>query len=187
MDRKQKAKQIEKLLSKLLFDKRNIKIDVEPISNAEHKSGEYASWRKYVLKIHVDPYKFNDITNSFSQEYYEFMIDVEDIVSANVKYIGVDKYELSTIFVIDDKDEFIKMMDKIINDKWKEIELEYQIETKKNLPELDEILIRPKGKDYPEFSVSIGLKHELYGFYYKTFWNVLHEKLPIGEMFVQIV
>ena len=63
MDRKQKAKQIEKLLSKLLFDKRNIKIDVEPISATQHKSGGYPSWRKYVVNIHVDPFKFNNVTD----------------------------------------------------------------------------------------------------------------------------
>ena len=94
MDRKQKAKQIEKLLSKLLFDKRNIKIDVEPISAAQHKSGGYPSWRKYVVNIHVDPFKFNNVTDEYNEEYYDFMINVEDIISNNVKYIGVDSYEL---------------------------------------------------------------------------------------------
>lgn len=186
MDRKQKAKQIEKLLSKLLFDKRNIKIDVEPISAAQHKSGGYPSWRKYVVNIHVDPFKFNNVTDEYNEEYYDFMINAEDIISNNVKYIGVDSYELLTTFVIDKKDDFIKMIEKIIYDKWDEVEMEYWIETETNLPELNEISIRPRGISYPEFILYVGLQKDLYDDYHKAFWNALHEKLPIKEMFVQL-
>lgn len=186
MDRKQKAKQIEKLLSKLLFDKRNIKIDVEPISATQHKSGGYPSWRKYVVNIHVDPFKFNNVTDEYNEEYYDFMINAEDIISDNVKYIGVDSYELLTTFVIDKKDDFIKMIEKMIYDKWDEVEMEYWIETETNLPELNEISIRQRGVSYPEFILYVGLQKDLYDDYHKAFWNALHEKLPIKEMFVQL-
>jgi hypothetical protein len=187
MDRKQKANQIEKLLSKLLFDKRNIKIDVTPISEAQYKTAGYPSWRKYVVNVHVDPFKFNNVTDEYSEEYYDFMIEVEDIISDSVKYIGTDSYELLTTFVIDKQDDFIKMMEKIIYDKWDEVEMEYWIETETNLPELDEISIRPRGISYPEFTLYVGIRKQLYGDYHKAFWKALQEKLPITEMFVEIV
>ena len=187
MDRKQKANQIEKLLSKLLFDKRNIKIDVTPISEAQYKTAGYPSWRKYVVNVHVDPFKFNNVTDEYSEEYYDFMIEVEDIISDSVKYIGTDSYELLTTFVIDKQDDFIKMMEKIIYDKWEDVEMEYQIETGKTLPELDEITIYPRSDSYPEFSLYIGLKKQLREKDYTALWNALHKKLPISEMFVHLV
>ena len=76
MNRQQKAKQIEKLLSKLIFEKRDIEIDVEPISDAQHKTAGYPSWRKYVVNIHVNPFKFNDMTKEFSQEYFDFILNL---------------------------------------------------------------------------------------------------------------
>ena len=85
------------LLSKLLFDKRNIKIDVTPISEAQYKTAGYPSWRKYVVNVHVDPFKFNNVTDEYSEEYYDFMIEVEDIISDSVKYIGTDSYELGRV------------------------------------------------------------------------------------------
>jgi len=187
MDRKQKANQIEKLLSRLIFDKRNVKIDVKPISQAQYKTAGYPSWRKYVVNIHVDPFKFNNITDDFSEEYYEFLITVEDIVSENVKYIGIDNSELIINYMIDGKDDFSKMMEKIIYDKWEEVEMEYQIQTGKTLPDVDEISLRQRGVYYPELTVYIGLRNKLYDSDHKAFWNSIHKKLPIEEMFVEIV
>jgi hypothetical protein len=115
------------------------------------------------------------------------MIEVEDIISDSVKYIGTDSYELLTTFVIDKQDDFIKIMEKIIYDKWDEVEMEYWIETETNLPELEEILIKPRGISYPEFTLYVGIKKQLYGDYHKAFWKALQEKLPITEMFVEIV
>ena len=187
MNRQQKAKQIEKLLSKLIFDKRNVKIDVEPISAAQYKTEGYPSWRKYVVNVHVDPFKFNNVTDEYSEEYYEFMIGVEDIISNSVKYIGVDSHELLTTFVIDGKDDFIKMVEKIIYDKWEEVETEYQIQTGKTLPDVDEISLRQRGVYYPELTVYIGLRNKLYDSNHRAFWNAIHKELPIEEMFVEIV
>jgi hypothetical protein len=187
MNRQQKAKQIEKLLSKLIFEKRDIEIDVEPISDAQHKTAGYPSWRKYVVNIHVNPFKFNDMTKEFSQEYFDFMMEVEDIISSNVKYIGVDSHELLITFVIDKKDDFIKIMEKIIYDKWEDVESQYRIESGESLPELDEISIRQKGISYPEFTLYVGLRKKLYGFYHQVFWNALQERLPISSMFLEIV
>jgi hypothetical protein len=79
------------------------------------------------------------------------------------------------------------MMEKIIYDKWDEVEMEYWIETETNLPELEEISIRPRGISYPEFTLYVGIRKQLYGDYHKAFWKALQEKLPITEMFVEIV
>ena len=136
MDRKQKANQIEKLLSKLLFDKRNIKIDVTPISEAQYKTAGYPSWRKYVVNVHVDPFKFNNVTDEYSEEYYDFMIEVEDIISDSVKYIGTDSYELLTTFVIDKKDDFIKMIEKN-PDLFKTIAEEIQVKVKGGMNQME--------------------------------------------------
>ena len=115
------------------------------------------------------------------------MINAEDIISDSVKYIGVDSHELLTTFVIDGKDDFIKMMEKIIYDKWEDVEMEYQIETGKTLQELDEITIYPRSDSYPEFSLYIGLQKQLREKDYTALWNALHKKLPISEMFVHLV
>lgn len=187
MSPQQKAKQIEKLLSRLIFDKRNVNIDVKSISDAQRKSGGYPSWRKYVVNIHVDPFKFNNVTDEYNEEYYEFLITVEDIVSESVKYIGIDNFELIINFVIDGKDDFIKMMEKMIYDKWEEVEMEYQIQTGKTLPDVDEISFRQRGISYPELTVYIGLRNKLYDSDHRAFWNAIHRKLPIEQMFVEIV
>mgnify|MGYP000595275113 CR=1 FL=1 len=127
------------------------------------------------------------MTDEFDQSYYDFMINAEDIISDSVKYIGVDSHELLTTFVIDGKDDFIKMMEKIIYDKWEDVEMEYQIETGKTLQELDEITIYPRSDSYPEFSLYIGLQKQLREKDYTALWNALHKKLPISEMFVHLV
>lgn len=187
MDRSQVATQIEKLLSKLLFEKKGVKISVEPVSDSQHKSGEYPTWRKYIANIHVDPYRYNNVTSDFNEDYYNFMSNAEDVISNNIKYIGIDDFEVLSKFVIDDKQEFIKMMEKIIYDKWEDVETEYQIETGKTLPELDEITIYPRSDSYPEFSLYIGLQKQLREKDYTALWNALHKKLPISEMFVHLV
>jgi hypothetical protein len=187
MDRSQVATQIEKLLSKLLFEKKGVKISVEPVSGTQHKSGEYPTWRKYIVNIHVDPYRYNNVTSDFNEDYYNFMSNAEDVISNNIKYIGIDDFEVLSKFIIDDKQKFIEMMEKIIYDKWEDVQMEYWIETEKNLPELDEITIYPRSDSYPEFSLYIGLKKQLREKDYTALWNALHKKLPISEMFVHLV
>lgn len=189
MNREEKAKQIEKLLSKLLFDKKNVKIDVEPISSdvSDESKPKYSIWRKYVVIIHVDPFKFNNVTNEFNEDYWNFIVEIEDTVANSLKYIGVNSEDVATKFVIDNEDEFIKMMEKLIYQKWKDVEKEYKIETGKDLPDVDELVIRQRGSDYPEFVLYVGLKKELFGKDHEAFWNALQETLPISEMFLQIV
>ena len=140
MDRSQVATQIEKLLSKLLFEKKGVKISVEPVSDTQHKSGEYPTWRKYIANIHVDPYRYNNVTSDFNEDYYNFMSNAEDVISNNIKYIGIDDFEVLSKFIIDDKEEFIKMMEKIIYDKWEDVEMEYWRRRNQNLQLISEQL-----------------------------------------------
>jgi hypothetical protein len=188
MKRSQVAIQIEKLLSKLIFDKKGVKISVEPISNSQHKEGVYPTYRKYIVNIYVDPYKYNNVTSDYNEEYYNFMSNVEDIIDDNVKYIGIEDSEIVSKIIIDKKEEFIIMMEKIIYDKWEDVERMYRYETGKDLPEVDEITVYPKKNNaYAEFVLYVGLREKLYGDDHKALWNSIQEKLPVSEMFVEIV
>ena len=80
MDRSQVAKQIEKLLSRLLFDKKGVKIDVIPLDKGEPRHYDFPSYKKYIIDVHVNPYKFNNVTDDFDQSYYDFITNVDDIV-----------------------------------------------------------------------------------------------------------
>jgi hypothetical protein len=188
MDRSQVAKQIEKLLSRLIFDKKGIKIDVIPLEKGEPRHHEFPSYKKYIIDVHVNPYKFNNVTDDFDESYYEFISDVDDIVDENVKYLGVESEDVAVRYVIDDQDKFISMMENIIYDKWPEVEKNFKNENRKNLElELIELSIRQRGPRYPEFIVHVGINKQLYGKDHEDFWHSLHNKLPIGEMFLQII
>ena len=188
MERSQVAIQIEKLLSKLIFDKEGVKISVEPISNSQYKEGVYPTYRKYIVKIYVDPYKYNNVTSDYNEDYYNFMSNVEDIITDNVKYIGVEDSEIVSKIIIDKKEEFIMMMEKIIYDKWEDVERMYRYETGKDLPKVDEITVYPKKNDsYAEFVLRVVLSEKLDRDDHTALWNTIQEKLPVNEMFVEIV
>ena len=194
MDRSQIAKQIEKLLSRLIFDKKDVKIDVRPYQKGQEHH-DFPSWKKYIIDVHVNPYKFNNVTDEFDSSYYEFMINVDDIVDENVKYLGVEPEEVAVKYIIDNKDEFIKMMENIIDEKWPEVEKEYKIESgTTHEPELTEVSMRQRGPRYPEFYIFIGTKLTEYPAsdsknrrIHEIIWQAVHEKLPVSEMFVELV
>ena len=127
MDRSQIAKQIEKLLSRLIFDKKGVEIDVR-LYKKDEEHYDFPSWKKYIINVHVNPYKFNNVNDEFDLAYYDFMISLDDIVDENVKYLGVEPEEVAVKYIIDNQDEFIKMMENIIYEKWPEVEKEYKIE-----------------------------------------------------------
>jgi hypothetical protein len=188
MERSQVATQIEKLLSKLIFDKKGVKISVKPISNSQHKEGVYPTYSKYIVNIYVDPYKYNNVTSDYNEDYYTFMSNVEDIIDDNVKYIGIEDSEIVSKIIIDKKEEFIIMMEKIIYDKWEDVERMYRYETGKDLPEVDEISVYPKKNNaYAEFVLHVGLREKLDREDHTALWNTIQEKLPVSEMFVEIV
>ena len=194
MDRSQIAKQIEKLLSRLIFDKKGVKIDVRPYQKGQEHH-DFPSWKKYIIDVHVNPYKFNNVTDEFDLSYYEFMINVDDIVDENVKYLGVEPEEVAVKYIIDNKDEFIKMMENIIDEKWPEVEKEYKIESgTTHEPELTEVSMRQRGPRYPEFYIFIGTKLTEYPAsdsknrrIHEIIWQAVHEKLPVSEMFVELI
>ena len=194
MDRSQIAKQIEKLLSRLIFDKKGVKIDVRPYQKGQEHH-DFPSWKKYIIDVHVNPYKFNNVTDEFDSSYYEFMINVDDIVDENVKYLGVEPEEVAVKYIIDNKDEFIKMMENIIDEKWPEVEKEYKIESgTTHEPELTEVSMRQRGPRYPEFYIFIGTKLTEYPAsdsknrrIHEIIWQAVHEKLPVSEMFVELI
>ena len=67
-------------------------------------------------------------------------------------------------------------------------EKNFKNENRKNLElELIELLIRQRGPRYPEFIVHVGIKKQLFGKDYEDFWYSLQNKLPIREMFLQII
>ena len=198
MDRSQVVKQIEKLLSRLIFDKKGLKIDVIALEEGELRHHEFPSYKKYIIDVHVNPYKFNNVTDEFDQSYYDFMNNTDDIVDENVKYLGIEPEEIAVRYIIDDQDKFISMMENIIYDKWPEVEREFirHIGNRVLLdePELTEVSIRQRGPRYPEFTLYLGTKaKEQGGNTYKQrmsnelLWNAVHEILPIGEMFVELV
>ncbi len=198
MDRSQVSKQIEKLLSRLIFDKKGIKINVVPYDKNLNYSNEFPSYKKYIINVHVNPYKFNDVNDEFDQSYYDFMNITDDIVDDNVKYLGIEPEEIAVRYIIDDQDKFISMMENIIYDKWPEVEREFirHIGNRVLLdePELTEVSLRQRGPRYPEFTLYLGTKaKEQGGNTYKQrmsnelLWNAVHEILPIGEMFVELV
>ena len=194
MDRSQIAKQIEKLLSRLIFDKKGVEIDVRPYQKGQEHH-DFASWKKYIIDVHVNPYKFNNVTDEFDLSYYEFMINVDDIVDENVKYLGVEPEEVAVKYIIDNQDEFIEMMENIIYEKWPEVEKEYKIESgTTHEPELTEVSMRQRGPRYPEFYIFIGTKLTEYPAsdsknrrIHEIIWQAVHEKLPVSEMFVELV
>ena len=194
MDRSQVAKQIEKLLSRLIFDKKGVEIDVRPYrKNEEHY--DFPSWKKYIINVHVNPYKFNNVNDEFDLAYYDFMINLDDIVDENVKYLGVEPEDVAVKYTIDNQDEFIKMMEEIIYEKWPEVEKEYKIESgTTHEPELTEVSMRQRGPRYPEFYLFIGTKLTEYPAsdsknrrIHEIIWQAVHEKLPVSEMFVELV
>ncbi len=198
MDRSQVVKQIEKLLSRLIFDKKGIKINVVPYDKNLNYSNEFPSYKKYIINVHVNPYKFNDVNDEFDQSYYDFMISADDVVDDNVKYLGIETEDIAVRYIIDDQDKFISMMENIIYDKWPEVEREFirNIENRVLLdePELTEVSIRQRGPRYPEFTLYLGTKaKEQGGNTYKQsmsnelLWNAVHEILPVGEMFLDLV
>jgi len=193
MDRNQVVKQIEKLLSRLLFDKKGVKIDVIPLDKGKPRHYEFPSYKKYIIDVHVNPYKFNNVTDDFDQSYYDFITNVDDIVDKNVKYLGVEPDYVAVRYIIDDQDKFISMMENIIYDKWPEVEREVRndnrikVEPDEEL-ELTELSIRQRGPRYPEFNVYIGTKFTNYSQnYHNVLWNAVQEKLPVGEMFLELV
>ena len=193
MDRSQVAKQIEKLLSRLLFDKKGVKIDVIPLDKGEPRHYDFPSYKKYIIDVHVNPYKFNNVTDDFDQSYYDYITNVDDIVDKNVKYLGVEPDYVAVRYIIDDQDKFISMMENIIYDKWPEVEREVRnddrikVEPDEEL-ELTELSIRQRGPRYPEFNVYIGTKFTNYSQnYHNALWNAVQEKLPVGEMFLELV
>ena len=198
MDRNQVAKQIEKLLSRLLFDKKGVKIDVIPLDKGEPRHYEFPSYKKYIIDVHVNPYKFNNVTDDFDQSYYDFITNIDDIVDKNVKYLGVESEYVAVRYIIDDQDKFISMMENIIYDKWPEVEREFirNIENRVLLdePELTEVSIRQRGPRYPEFTLYLGTKAKEQGgneqkqrISNELLWNAVQEKLPVGEMFLELV
>ena len=194
MDRSQVAKQIEKLLSRLIFNKKGVEIDVRPYRKDEEHY-DFPSWKKYIIDVHVNPYKFNNVNDEFDLAYYDFMINLDDIVDENVKYLGVEPEDVAVKYTIDNKDEFIKMMEEIIYEKWPEVEKEYKIESgTTHEPELTEVSMRQRGPRYPEFYLFIGTKLTEYPAsdsknrrIHEIIWQAVHEKLPVSEMFVELV
>jgi hypothetical protein len=90
------------------------------------------------------------------------------------------------------------MMENIIYDKWPEVEREFirNIENKVLLdePELTEVSIRQRGPRYPEFTLYLGTKAKKQGgneqkqrISNELLWNAVQEKLPVGEMFLELV
>lgn len=198
MDRNQIAKQIEKLLSRLIFDKKGVKIDVIPLEKDEPRHYEFPSYKKYIIDVHVNPYKFNNVTDDFDESYYEFMTDVDDIVDENVKYLGVESEDVIVRYVIDDQDNFIPMVENIIYDRWPDVEREFIRNIGSGVlldePELTEVSIRQRGPRYPEFTIYIGTKAKEQGgniqkqrISNELLWNAVHERLPVGEMFLELV
>ena len=198
MDSSQVAKQIKKLLSRLIFDKKGVEIDVIPFKEGEPRHHEFPSYKKYIIDVHVNPYKFNNVNDEFDQSYYDFMNITDDIVDDNVKYIGIDTEDIAVRYIIDDQDKFISMMENIIYDKWPEVEREFirNIENRVLLdePELTEVSIRQRGPRYPEFILYLGTKAKEQGgneqkqrISNELLWNAVQEKLPVGEMFLELV
>ena len=198
MDRSQVVKQIEKLLSRLIFDKKGVKIDVIPLEEGEPRHHEFPSYKKYIIDVHVNPYKFNNVTDEFDQSYYDFMNNTDDIVDENVKYLGIETEEIAVRYIIDDQDKFISMMENIIYDKWPEVEREFirHIGNRVLLdePELTEVSIRQRGPRYPEFTLYLGTKAKEQGgneqkqrISNELLWNAVQEILPVGEMFLELV
>ena len=194
MDRSQVAKQIEKLLSRLIFNKKGVEIDVRPYRKDEEHY-DFPSWKKYIINVHVNPYKFNNVNDEYDLAYYDFMINLDDIVDENVKYLGVEPEDVAVKYTIDNQDEFIKMVENLIYEKWPEVEKEYKIESgTTHEPELTEVSMRQRGPRYPEFYLFIGTKLTEYPAsdsknrrIHEIIWQAVQEKLPVSEMFVELV
>ena len=198
MDSSQVSKQIEKLLSRLIFDKKGVKIDVIPLEEGEPRHHEFPSYKKYIIDVHVNPYKFNNVTDEFDQSYYDFMINADDIVDDNVKYLGIETEDIAVRYIIDDQDKFISMMEDIVYNNWTEVERDFirNIENRVLLdePELTEVSIKQRGPRYPEFTIYLGTKAKEQGgntqkqrISNELLWNAVHEILPVNEMFVELV
>ena len=198
MDSSQVAKQIEKLFSRLLFNKKGIKISVESFDENEPRHSEYPSYTKFIINVPVDPYKFNNVTDDFDKSYYEFMSRLEDIVDENVKYLGLYPEHVKVRYSINNKDKFISMMEDIVYEKWPEVEKEFISNINSiallDEPELTEVSMEQRGSGYPEFIIYIGTKaREQSGNERKQhisnelISNAVHEILPVSEMFVEFV
>lgn len=87
------------------------------------------------------------------------------------------------------------MVEDIIYENWYEVEKEYKIESGTTQePELTEISMRQRGPTYPEFYIFIGTKLTEYPAIdsqnrkiHEMIWQAVHEKLPVSEMFVELV
>ena len=198
MDSSQVSKQIEKLLSRLIFDKKGVKIDVIPFKEEEPRHYEFPNYKKYIIDVHVNPYKFNNVTDEFDQSYYDFMINADDIVDDNVKYLGIETEDIAVRYIIDDQDKFISMMEDIVYNNWTEVERDFiqNIENRILLdePELTEVSIKQRGPRYPGFTIYLGTKAKEQGgntqkqrISNELLWNAVQEKLPVGEMFLELV
>lgn len=198
MNRSQVAKQIEKLLSRLIFDKKGVKINVIPLEKGEPRHYEFPNYKKYIIDVHVNPYKFNNVTDDFDESYHYFMTNVDDIVDENVKYLGIESEDVAVRYVIDDQDKFIPMVENIIYDRWPDVEREFIRNIGSGVlldePELKEVSIRQRGPRYPEFTIYIGTKAKQQGgnsqkqrISNELLWNAVHERLPVGEMFLELV
>ena len=198
MDSSQVSKQIEKLLSRLIFDKKGVKIDVIPFKEGEPRHHEFPSYKKYIIDVHVNPYKFNNVNDEFDQSYYDFMINADDIVDDNVKYLGIETEDIAVRYIIDDQDKFISMMEDIVYNNWTEVERDFMQNIENRIlldePELTEVSIKQRGPRYPEFTIYLGTKAKEQGgntqkqrISNELLWNAVHEILPVNEMFVELV
>jgi hypothetical protein len=198
MDSSQVAKQIEKLLSRLIFDKKGVKIDVIPFKEGEPRHYEFPNYKKYIIDVHVNPYKFNNVNDEFDQSYYDFMINADDIVDDNVKYLGIETEDIAVRYIIDDQDKFISMMEDIVYNNWTEVERYFMQNIENRIlldePELTEVSIKQRGPRYPEFTIYLGTKAKEQGgntqkqrISNELLWNAVHEILPVNEMFVELV
>lgn len=194
MDTLEICNQIKKLLGKLIFDKKGIEIDVEPFSRENKKHYDFVGWKKYIVTVHVNPYKFNDVNDEFDEDYYNFMTDVDDLVSKNIKYLGLSNSDVGVIFTIDNKEKFISDFKKLTYENWPNVMKEFQIDSGSLIePELRDVDIYQKGYTYPEFQIYFDTvisdykaKPNIFEPKRKSLWNSVHEILPVGQMFVEI-
>jgi len=176
METKSKVKVLENFLNKIFFDKHDVEIEMSEIP---HKH----SWdKKYLIKIYVDPFKFN-VEDS---DYWDFLINLEDNLEKGTKYFGVDSYEIVFDYIPIHLDEYSKYLKHVINSKWKEVSSHYKWEVGDDLPKLESIEINRREK-MPELNVTFKLNEELSSTQRKVLWELVHEYLPISSMFVDIV
>jgi len=176
METKSKVKVLENFLNKIFFDKHGVEIEMSEIP---HK---YSWDKKYLIKIYVDPFKFN-VEDS---DYWDFLTNLEDNIEKGTKYFGVDLHEIVFDYIPIHLDEYSKYLKHAINSKWKEVSSHYKWEVGDDLPKLESIEINRREK-MPELNVTFKLNEELSSTQRKVLWELVHEYLPISTMFVDIV